>query len=716
MGLLLTVVVGAVSGGLLGVSPAVASPDVRRSPDHGAVIRQGQVLLVGVGGLGWADISPTTTPTLWRLLGQTSAAALSVRTVQLSTCPADGWLTINAGVRATVPRTGEGASCADFTPVQRAGGGADLPGWTRLDDYNAQFSYAPQFGMLTSAAASRGCTTAVGPGAGIALADRDGHVRRYAPTLAQADLTACPLTVVDLGSLLMPPGADRMRALQAVDTQLGQVVAAAPRSQLLIAGISDSSPKPHLQLLMTGSGAEHPGWLTASSTRHDGLVQLTDLTPTVLAALGVDAPPAAVGSVLHEASGRPSDKASAVEQLRDRDLAAQTIDANVTQFYWLVALGGVIACGLLALARRKAPQQRTRLAGVAALLVSVVGALPAGSFLANLAPWWRLTHPGTALWSAVLVSSVVLGVLAVAGPWRRQSFGPTGFLAAVTAAVLAVDVATGSRLQLSSLWGLSPLDAGRFYGLGNVAFAVFAVTSLVAATWAASQLLSRGRRRAALVWVTAIGAVAVAVDGLPSFGADFGGVLALVPGFALLVAGIGRLRVTLRRVAAVAGAAIILVAAIAVLDWARPSANRTHLGRFVQQLIDGGTGAILHRKLDANIQALDQRPALSVLVLAVLLLTAVAVTRPAWIRAGWFVTAYTAEPVLRPCVAACLLTAIVGLLVNDSGINIPAIAVATALPLLGGIWAVNSHHETGSAADTRMGLRANLRQRFGGSS
>jgi hypothetical protein len=682
--LFLILLLTAVAGTALGVSPAAAVPPSRLSP--------APVVVVGVGGLGWADVSPTTTPTLWRLLADSSAAALSVRTVELSTCPADGWLTLNAGVRATVPRTGpgQGAGCADITPLPRADGGADLPGWTQLDDYNAKFSYDPQLGLLTTAAARRGCATAVGPGAAIALGDQSGHVRRYARTLAQADVTACPLTVIDLGSLLVPPGPSRMALVRAVDTQLGRVVAAAPQAQLLVAGLSDSSPTPHLQLLMAGGPGDQAGWLTAPSTRHDGLVQLTDLTPTILADLGVETPPRAVGSVIHQAYGRPSNLARSVEQLRERDVAAETIDAAVTRFYWLVALGGVTACGLLALARRSASQRRPRPARIAALLVSVVGALPAASFLANLAPWWHFTDPSAALWSAVLASSLLLGVLAVTGPWRRQTFGPTGFLAAVTATTLAIDVTTGSRLQLSSLWGLSPLDAGRFYGLGNVAFAVFAVTVLVAATWAAAQLLARGRRRAATICVTAIGIVAIMVDGWPSFGADFGGVLALVPGFALLAAGIGRLRVTPRRVMAVAGTAVALVTTIAVLDWSRPAASRTHLGRFVQQVLDGGTGAVLRRKFDANLHASAQRPALSVLVLVVLLLAVVAVARPTWIHATWLVRAYTSEPVLRPCVAACLLTAVIGLAVNDSGINIPAVALATALPLVAGVWAVRS--------------------------
>jgi hypothetical protein len=309
-------------------------------------------------------------------------------------------------------------------------------------------------------------------------------------------------------------------------------------------------------------------------------------------------------------------------------------------------------------------------------------ALPVASFLANLVPWWRSQHPGVVLWAALLAWSVFLGVLAGTGPWRRRTFGPAGFLAAVTASVLAADVITGSRLQLSSLWGLSPLDAGRFYGLGNVAFAAFAMTALIAAAWAAATLLTRGRRRAAALTVAAIGVAAVVVDGWPSFGADFGGVLALVPGFALLTAGVGGLRVTLRRAAAVVGAAVAAVGTIAVVDWARPPANRSHLGRFVQQAIDGDIGAILRRKLEANIQSFGQRPALGLLVLGVLIVTTVVVAWPERLRVTKVVDAYAAEPALRPCLAACLLTAVVGLTVNDSGVIIPAVALMAAVPLV----------------------------------
>jgi hypothetical protein len=680
----LAVVLGTLTGVLLVASPALASPSPRQSVEHGAATGEGQVVLIGAAGLSWADLSPNTTPTLWRLLDHASVAALSVRTVQLATCPADGWLTVNTGARATLPRSGQGDGdrCTDTPAPLRVGGGADVPGWAQLGAYNAQFSYDPQLGLLAAAAAQRGCASAVGPGAAIALADQRGHVQRYAATPAEADLNACPLTVIDLGSLRAPYGVDRTNAVRQVDAALARVIAAAPQAQLLVAGLSDSSFTPHLQMVLASGGAYRGGWLTASSTRHDGLVQLTDLTPTILAALGIAAPPRAVGSVLHQVSGRPADNAETMQRLRDFDLVAQAINANVAQFYWVLGLGVLIACGLLALTRRSTLRHRTRLAGAAELLVLGFAAMPVASFLANLVPWWRSQHPGVVLWAAVLAWSVLLGVLAVTGPWRRRTFGPAGFLAAVTASVLAADVITGSRLQLSSLWGLSPLDAGRFYGVGNVAFAMFAMTALIAAAWAAAILLTRGRRRAAAVTVAAIGVAAVVVDGWPSFGADFGGVLALVPGFALLAAGVGGLRVTLRRTAAVVGLALAAVSTIAAVDWARPPANRSHLGRFVQQVLDGDVGTILRRKLEANLNSFGQRPAVGLLVLGLLIVVTVVVAWPKRMRVTPVVDAYAAEPVLRPCLAACLLTAVVGLAANDSGVIIPGIALVVAVPLV----------------------------------
>ena len=120
-------------------------------------------------------------------------------------------------------------------------------------------------------------------------------------------------------------------------------------------------------------------------------------------------------------------------------------------------------------------------------------------------------------------------------------------VSATTMVVLAVDVMTGSRLQLSSLMGLQPVVAGRFYGMGNPTFALFATATILLCTAVSSALVLAGRRRAAAVAVAVIGGFAVVVDGMPFWGADGGGPPALVPGLAYLVLAVLGLKLTWKR-------------------------------------------------------------------------------------------------------------------------------------------------------------------------
>ena len=58
------------------------------------------VIVIGIGGLRWSDISATTTPASWQLAETGSVGALVTTTVHTTTCPDDAWLTLNAGSRA----------------------------------------------------------------------------------------------------------------------------------------------------------------------------------------------------------------------------------------------------------------------------------------------------------------------------------------------------------------------------------------------------------------------------------------------------------------------------------------------------------------------------------------------------------------------------------------------------------------------------------------
>jgi hypothetical protein len=116
----------------------------------------------------------------------------------------------------------------------------------------------------------------------------------------------------------------------------------------------------------------------------------------------------------------------------------------------------------------------------------------------------------------------------------------------------------------------------------------------------AAALCVRRTPRQSVAIVAAVGVVAVVIDGSPLWGSDFGGVLALVPSFALLGVLVSGRRPTWRLLSVIAVAAVAVVATFALLDYARPADAQTHLGRFVGQLLHGGAGAVVRRKAEAT--------------------------------------------------------------------------------------------------------------------
>src|ERR1700722_18430141 len=158
---------------------AWAGSDPANAQTAPAIPAARHVVVVGLSGLRWSDVSATATPTLWRLAGQGSVGSLVDYAVLPLTCPADGWLTLNAGARAQPDHPT--ASCGASPAVTSDGTGAQVAGLPALESYNNQFHNDPDWGLLAGTAS---CSTAVGPGAALALADRAGHVASYLPSAA----------------------------------------------------------------------------------------------------------------------------------------------------------------------------------------------------------------------------------------------------------------------------------------------------------------------------------------------------------------------------------------------------------------------------------------------------------------------------------------------------------------------------------------------------
>jgi hypothetical protein len=283
--------------------------------------------------------------------------------------------------------------------------------------------------------------------------------------------------------------------------------------------------------------------------------------------------------------------------------------------------------------------------------------------------------------ASVALFASAISALALLGPWRRRTFGPLVVVCVTTMAVLALDVMTGSRLQLSSLMGLQPVIGGRFYGMGNGSFALFATATLMLCIAVASHLITLGQRRNAAIAVAAIGMGAIIVDASPSWGSDTAGLTALLPAVIVLVVTILQIKLTWRVLLAIGGGTGAFVILLSLLDWMRPAQSRSHLGRFVQTTLDGGAWDLIVRKLAQNATLFLSYP-LSLLIPVMLVIFGYVLARPNWWAAAPLGRAFADIPLLRPGLITIMIMWVLGFALKDSGAAIPALGATLACPLV----------------------------------
>ena len=228
------------------------------------------------------------------------------------------------------------------------------------------------------------------------------------------------------------------------------------------------------------------GTLYSPSTRQDGLVQSADLTVTALSAAGVPIPESLGGFALRRGEEGSNSEGAARDRLRhllDFDQASHEVHPLVPPFFNAVVVRP----------DRDLPVG-ARWSGGATSARSTCGcgccASPAG-WPSSRRPSrqrrsWPTSSRGGASPSLRCRPSSASGcswrsspAIALLGPWGRRITGPMVVVALATLLVLGGDVMIGSHLQISSLMGLQPVVGGRFYGMGNVTFALFATAALL---------------------------------------------------------------------------------------------------------------------------------------------------------------------------------------------------------------------------------------------
>jgi hypothetical protein len=719
-------------GCLLALLPSLvaAEPFAQEAPD-GAPRR---VLVVTLPRVTWDVVGEERPPNITAFLEEAAVASMSTRTVGPRTDGADAYLTLGAGNRADAfdPLTaGDASQATETTPTgsaaevyrRRTGivpdGEVVVLSIAEQIARNDDLLYGSAPGSLASALADEGHRTgAVGnadagltdapPQREVALAamTRDGQVSvgnvsssllvadPLAPFGVRTDQEALLASVrrgwesadvqfVELSDLeraeearaqsTVSQGDDQFRAaLRRADTAFGELMSTVDPAQDLVMVVAPTSPLAGEQLTvfgMRGPGVE-PGWARSPTTRRAGFVTLTDVAPTILDAYDID-PPTEVNDtpvVSVAQDGSLSDRIDTMIRDDDRALFRDEATGPITVAF-ITTLVVLLLAVMWAVGRAESWKRPLRWCSLAVI------ATPSVMFLSGLLPYgpFSVVTFGLAIAAASVVLAVVAGLLG-----RFDAVAPPVILCGVAVLVLGVDIVTGANLQLSTLFGYSPIVAGRFAGYGNQAFSILTISSLVLVTggWE----ISRRRRPASsdtgrLVTSVLVFLAVVVLDGFPLWGSDVGGVLASIPAFTVCILLLLGIRIRLRLVALIAACTVGVLALFAALDLARPVDSRTHLGRFAQKLLDGEGALILQRKLEANVSILTSTVWTLVIPIALLF-----VGYLTW-RPNRLMRRLNAEHSgFRAFGISGLTLGLLAWAVNDSGVAIPALMLTVALP------------------------------------
>lgn len=667
-----------------------------------------QVYVVLLSGLDLHDIA---THPLWKELAEGAAAGLMNTRVMGRSTAAAAHLTIGAGARAAAPA---GATLA-FEEGQQVGNTLAGELFLALTDHRVGPGSVVVLSLAELLRANAPSPTSAAPGrlgtslreAGISVAlvgnsDTADATRRYGALLLMDEGGVVPRGRVGSELLRLDPkwpfvkrtdyGALRRALLRYEDSDLVVVelgdlsrldayrermtenawvawreealteAAALVRELAAQALVLVLSPVPRADRVAAGhwlapvlllSSPGRPALLSSQGTRRPGILLNTEVGAALLAMARGEA----LGPLRQTPHLQP------LSRLADdyrRILAVHDQRSTVLRAYVILCIGVFLLSPLAIWGATHGTLHHPR-AWYFALLA--VAAFP----LALL--WLPLLDPGSL--GAALIGAALLtcSLGLVAGRLGRYNLHSLLLVLAATSVALSLDVLCNAPLIRWSILGYDVIGGARFYGIGNEYMGVLLTSTIMAV----GMLREIWPGRASRLLTTGALVATVLVVGMPWWGANNGGAVAALSGFAITGRFLAGVPVTWRRLLAIAALLLLAGAGAIVLDLSLQPANPSHLGLLARSVARSGVGPLVltvSRKLAMNWQLLKYTIWTKVLVIS-LAVTLLLLLRPMpWLRQ--FLVRW---PSIMAAAKGALVTAMIALLVNDSGV----VAAATAM-------------------------------------
>jgi hypothetical protein len=703
-----------------------------------------RVLVISIPTVSWEDLDLSTMPNLSQLFAKSAVADLSVRGVGRVPSLADGYVTIGAGTRSVGHPTDDGECLEPNEPfgtgtarqeMARRNGVSPsaIPSSSivclaqhEIASRNGGLLFNAKVSALGDTLEAAGIQRAViGNGdptlrptdstdyrrwVGLALTDQNGLVPAgdVGSSLLERDPTApfglkldtqrvlaafdhtwnesspkrsvvfvedSDLIRLQLYAAVLTPTARaemQQRVLAGLDSLVGDLMKQVDPAHdaVMVVAPSQRGGAGRLTVASLYAPGVKPGLAVSSWTRHSGVVSIVDIGPTILDQLGIE-PPAQMEGRPIEFGRTGGDPDARVNWLVDANKGAQFRDREISQVtVWFVVLQIVLtALALVAFVRFG---RRAQVAIELAAL-TLLGFL-AATFLAGLLPFYRLGSGP--YWLFLFGVGFAIALIS----WlTTDRSGVTTLIVALSVLVglIIVDVASGARLQFNTVFGYSPTVAGRFAGLGNLGYAQLASGAVLLAGLLAYRI---GGRRGAYVAIALL-AVAIIVDGAPFFGSDVGGVLSMVPAYAVTATLLLGWKVRWKLIALYGLATVGLLAIFAAIDMTRPVSKRTHLGRLVASGEGQGgfhsVSTLIHRKLSENTGVLFS--SIWTIMLPVVL---AGIAYLIYRAPGRMRGLHERIPQLSAALVGLLIVGVLGTALNDSGIAIAGVMLGVMTPVL----------------------------------
>jgi len=677
------------------------------------VEKPGQLTIIVIDKLSLDDLDPNISPTLCALIEKGSLGLCSNRTLGKGSTE-DGYLTIGAGNFATASKisafnkdepVGQGIQTGaqyyqNLTGIPAGKNEVFLVNLPEIMDGMLEEKVSTQPGMLGEVLRkNRIQITVLGnadindynyrPAVAIAM-DAHGRVARgnVGPLTSQAVSDSYLTTrsnyaylqqqlesfknqpgvkIIDLADLARMEKADlasqdmqikeRQRIVKDIDTFVENVAKKMDFKQdmllVVVPSVSANQMKDKntfTPLIIIGPDYQS-GALGSTTTRRDYIVANTDIAPTILNYFHLPTPQEVmIGQPMQSFSEGKVDRLQTAQEMANQTAMVNRVRVPLVKGY--VFLEIIIICLTLFCILLK-----SKLKALASNLLVAMGVIPFVFLIAGKIP---ATNDWQYILYTILLSIII--TMAVIKICKGNYFQGLIAITALTLLVLNIDVLLGSSLIQSSVLGYDAMSGARYYGIGN---------EFVGVLMGASILLGAALyQRFPRPWLLGIIGVFFAGQSYllaaPALGAQSDGMITAPAAFLVTLILLSGYRISPKIVLSIAGAVLASVFAFTVYDMTRPLELQSHIGRAANQIYQGGwqeAVQIIARKAGMNVKLIRYTIWTRVFI-SILLTLAVLVYRPV----GAMKMIRDKYPLLFKGFAGILLAAIIGGVINDSGI------------------------------------------------